>query len=102
MKTKLPVHVSRFTFPAAQFAVAATFLAFALRGSAAVQTFSWTGSQVVPDNNASGLAFTFNVPGSPLMITDVSVNLNIAGGWNGDLYAYLSHGSGFVVLLNRI
>jgi len=25
----------------------------------------------------------------------------MSGGWNGDLYAYLRHGSGFSVLLNR-
>ncbi len=64
---------------------------------------NWTGSQVVPDNNASGVAFTFNISaGSPLVVTNVTVDLQIAGGWNGDLYAYLSHGSGFSVLLNRI
>jgi len=38
----------------------------------------------------------------PALITNVTVDLDITGGWNGDLYAYLSHGSGFVVLLNRI
>ena len=64
---------------------------------------SWTGTQAIPDNNASGVAFAFNVsaPG-PLVITNVTVDLNIAGGWDGDLYAYLSHGSGFSVLLNRV
>ena len=30
------------------------------------------------------------------------MTLNIAGGYNGDLYAYLSHGAGFAVLLNRV
>ncbi len=64
---------------------------------------NWTGSQLIPDNNASGVAFTFNVAaGSPLVVTNVTVDLQIAGGWNGDLYAYLTHGSGFSVLLNRI
>jgi len=64
---------------------------------------NWSGSQAIPDNNASGVAFSFNlsVP-EPLVITNVTVDLTIAGGWNGDLYAYLSHGSGFSVLLNRI
>ena len=64
---------------------------------------SWTGNQPIPDNNASGVAFAFNVsaPG-PLVITNVTVDLTIAGGWDGDLYAYLSHGSGFSVLLNRV
>jgi subtilisin-like proprotein convertase family protein len=66
-------------------------------------TYNWAGSQIIPDNNASGVAFSFNISaGEPLVITNVTVDLNIAGGWNGDLYAYLSHGSGFSVLLNRI
>jgi hypothetical protein len=26
----------------------------------------------------------------------------MSGGWNGDLYAYLAHDSGFTILLNRI
>ena len=64
---------------------------------------NWTGSQIIPDNNGSGVAFAFNFSGlGPLVITNITVDLNIAGGWNGDLYAYLSHGSGFSVLLNRI
>lgn len=64
---------------------------------------TWSGSQIIPDNNASGVAFTFNIAaGEPLAINNVEVSLNIAGGWNGDLYAYLSHGSGFSVLLNRL
>ena len=63
---------------------------------------SWSGSQIIPDNNASGVAFNFNITApAEALITDVEVSLNIAGGWNGDLYAYLSHGSGFSVLLNR-
>ena len=34
-------------------------------------------------------------------IDAVTVTLEIAGGWNGDYYAYLQHGTGFSVLLNR-
>ncbi len=79
----------------------------ALRASALIVpgtiSTNWSGSQIIPDNNASGVAFTFNVAaGSPLFITDVKVGLTLSGGWNGDLYATLSHGSGFSVLLNRI
>lgn len=68
-----------------------------------VLTKSFSGSAAIPDNNASGLAFSFdlNTP-TPAMISGISVDLNISGGWNGDLYAYLSHGSSFAVLLNRI
>ena len=40
------------------------------------------------------------------MIQNLTVNLNLAGGFNGDLYGYLVHttpgGTGFSVLLNRV
>jgi len=70
-------------------------------GARAQLPYSWTGSQPIPDNNGSGVAFGFTVTDPGTRITDVSVSLDISGGWNGDLYAYLSHGSGFAVLLNR-
>ncbi len=81
--------------------LAITLNAFAL--GPATYTTTWSGSQLIPDNNASGIAFPFSIsaPG-PAYITGVTVNLKITGGWNGDLYAYLSHGSGFSVLLNRV
>jgi len=64
---------------------------------------SWSGSQIIPDNNASGVAFSFDIAtGSPVFLTEVKVGFTIAGGWNGDLYATLTHGSGFSVLLNRL
>ena len=64
---------------------------------------TWTGSQTIPDNTASGLTFQFLLTApEPASITNVTVDLFIAGGWDGDLYAYLTHGSGFSVLLNRI
>ena len=70
-----------------------------------VQTFS-TGFQnggVIPDGRLTGWSDTRNVVGAPSgPITDVSVTLNLSGGWNGDLYAYLVHSSGFAVLLNRV
>lgn len=81
--------------------LATTLNAFAL--SPATYSATWSGTQIIPDNNASGIAFPFNISAaSPSYISSVTVNLNIADGWNGDLYAYLSHGSGFSVLLNRV
>ena len=85
--------------------LAAVFTAGRVAATVVPGTIStnWTGSQIIPDNNASGVAFAFNVSaGSPLVVTNVIVDLQISGGWNGDLYAYLSHGSGFSVLLNRL
>jgi len=49
-----------------------------------------------------GWADTRNVSMPLNQVTGVSVSLNLSGGWNGDLYAYLVHNSGFAVLLNRV
>ena len=81
--------------------LALTLNAFAV--APAIYSTTFSGSQIIPDNNAGGIAFPFSISApSPSYITSVSVNLTITGGWNGDLYAYLSHGSGFSVLLNRV
>jgi subtilisin-like proprotein convertase family protein len=58
--------------------------------------------QVIPDNDATGVAYALNFEATGLHISDITISLNISGGWNGDLYAYLSHGSDYVVLLNRV
>jgi len=55
----------------------------------------------VPDNSPIGLAINFPVTSSIVSITELSVILDISGGWAGDLYCYISHDSGFSVLLNR-
>jgi subtilisin-like proprotein convertase family protein len=57
----------------------------------------------VPDNDPSGLASQLTVSGLTGGITNVTVGLNISGGYNGDLYAYLVDPTGdFAVLLNRV
>src|ERR1035441_7780593 len=58
--------------------------------------------QVIPDNNPSGVAYGLSFAATGLQISDIKVTLDISGGWNGDLYAYLSHGSSYSVLLNRV
>src|SRR5437867_8980578 len=56
----------------------------------------------IPDGSVTGLEDTRSVSLPSLFaITDLKVRLNVAGGYNGDLYCYLRHDSGFVVLLNR-
>jgi subtilisin-like proprotein convertase family protein len=59
---------------------------------------------VIPDGSLVGWSDTRTLTGAGVgdRITDVSVTLNLSGGWNGDLYAYLVHSSGFAVLLNRV
>jgi subtilisin-like proprotein convertase family protein len=65
--------------------------------------YNYAGSPVaIPDNNASGAAFSFSLSDPTVAIAEVTVTLNISGGYNGDMYAYLSHGPGFAVLLNRV
>jgi len=65
-------------------------------------TFSSTGSQAIPDADPVGIANAISFTGTGLHVTDVSFTFNISGGWNGDLYAYLTHGSDNLVLLNRV
>lgn len=70
---------------------------------AALYTFnSGTLNQAIPDNNPAGSAYAFTFSETGITIASVSVTLNLSGGWNGDVYAYLSHGSQMAVLLNRV
>ena len=56
----------------------------------------------IPDNSPVGWAGTATASGFASSISSVSVNLNISGGYNGDLYAYLSYGGVLLPLLNRV
>jgi subtilisin-like proprotein convertase family protein len=57
---------------------------------------------VIPDNDPNGLQSSQNLASLPLPIARVTVTLNVSGGVNGDLYAFLSHSSRMAVLLNRV
>ena len=58
---------------------------------------------IIPDNDFNGWADTRSVSTMPAgVIMGLSVDLELTGGWNGDLYAYLVHDSGFTVLLDRV
>ncbi len=60
-------------------------------------------SQLIPDNNLSGVSYSLNFAQvGAALITGMSVSFTTSGGNNGDMYAYLAHGSSFVVLVNRI
>ena len=74
-----------------------------LTPAATVITETYNVSALIPDNNDVGFADirTISAPGLT-EIVDVNVGLVFSGGWNGDLYAYLVHESGFSVLLNRV
>jgi len=82
-------------------------LAFAFGAQATLYTTNWNSSfansGVVPDNNLSGWSDTRTVSTAPAgTLTSLSVSLQLNGGWNGDLYAYLVHDSGFTVLLDHV
>jgi subtilisin-like proprotein convertase family protein len=86
-----------------------TLLAVALLALPAAATLfstNWSSGFVngttVPDHNLSGWTDTRSLLGLEGTIQDISVTLDLAGGWNGDLYAYLVHGDGFSVLLDRV
>jgi subtilisin-like proprotein convertase family protein len=78
-------------------------VAAALTAHAQVEVFNFPVGIDVPDNDPSGIASVGLVSSSILNITDVNVSLNFTGstGFNGDMFVYLSHSSGFSVLLNR-
>src|SRR5712675_1895402 len=73
-------------------------------------TTNFSINAAIPDADESGFSSTKSVNGlftdlplnNTTVITDIRVTLNISGGYNGDLYGYLVHDSGFAVLLNRV
>jgi subtilisin-like proprotein convertase family protein len=69
--------------------------------AASTVNFIYAVGTPVPDNSAIGISDTRQVATSITSISEVNVQLTISGGWSGDLYAYITHGSGFSVLLNR-
>jgi subtilisin-like proprotein convertase family protein len=65
---------------------------------------SGTLNITVPDGNPLGITSALNVSGLGNILSsgdNVSMTLNISGGNNGDLYAYLSYDGHIVTLLNR-
>lgn len=56
----------------------------------------------VNDGDLNGWTDTRSVSGLDREIYNVQVSLHLSGGYNGDLYAYLSHGDQTIVLLNRV
>ena len=74
-------------------------------GAALLNYASGTLNATIPDANVNGYQHTLNVSGQTdpnNVVSDVNVKLNFSGGYNGDLYVYLTHGSGISVLLNRV
>src|SRR6266487_4650783 len=64
-------------------------------------TFGGQPSVAIADGNASGVSDVRSLSSAITAIGSLTVSLNISGEFNGDLYAYLRHDSGFSILLNR-
>ncbi len=92
------------SFPSLQVLTGVALLAFGgfAAGATFTQTFTSTPGAVVPDNDLSGLADTISISTTMTSVDKVTVSIETAGGWTGDLYAYLFHEGTSVVLLNRI
>lgn len=70
-------------------------------------TNGFNNGGVIPDGTPLGLTLATNLTGqfAPQQgrISNVTLGLNISGGYNGDLYAYLAGpNGGFAILLNRV
>lgn len=80
----------------------------ALPAQAIIYSTNWnTGfanGGVIPDGDFSGWSDQRTLSAFPPgTVSSVAVTLNLSGGWNGDLYAYLVNSSGgFCVLLNHV
>jgi subtilisin-like proprotein convertase family protein len=64
-------------------------------------TFGGQASLAIADGSASGVSDVRPLSSAITAIGSLTVFLQISGEFNGDLYAYLRHDSGFSILLNR-
>ena len=99
-----PSRFGRFASKSLQIGCLVMMLAAAsLRAS--VYSESWSFNNIntaIPDGTPSGLSDLRTISSLVTSISAVTVTLNISGEFNGDLYGYLQHSSGFCVLLNRV
>ena len=65
------------------------------------ETYTFTTNRVLTDGHAAGLSEVRNINSAIGNITSIKVRLKLTGEFNGDLYGYVRHSSGFTVLLNR-
>lgn len=77
-------------------------LAVGVQAQTATNVFQQTENALIPDANPTGFYSLNTVSGLAGPIQSVEVSVDITGGFNGDLYAYLAFSDGFSVLLNRV
>jgi hypothetical protein len=66
------------------------------------ESFTYSTNRLVPDGSFSGLSDVRSINTTVGNISSLKVRLKMTGEFNGDMYAYLRHTNGFVVLLNRV
>jgi len=75
----------------------------ALGPAQVVTNYSLSLNASIPDGSAVGLMEQFTASGLSGSVSNVQMHLDITGGFNGDLYAYLVNPQGQLsVLLNRV
>jgi subtilisin-like proprotein convertase family protein len=80
-----------------------TILALAGSARASINVYTVNNlSATIPDNDLNGYQNSQTIGGLSGPMTDVTVSLNITGGFNGDLYIYLYHDNTLAMLLNRV
>src|ERR1039457_6213942 len=60
------------------------------------------GAYAIPDGSLAGVSSQITISGASSSFSDISVAINVSGGYNRDLYAYLSYDGKLVPLLDRI
>ena len=82
--------------------IAGAVLLLALLPAQSALFTSGTLNQGISDGNPTGLSSSLNVSGVAGNIVSLDVHLNISGGYNGDLYVFLSYNNQSAILLNRV
>ena len=81
--------------------VASSSVALSLPGSGFFSA-DYSVNRAIPDGGFIGISDTRTVSTALHSVTNLKVRLKISGTYNGDLFCYLAHGSGYSVLLNRV
>jgi subtilisin-like proprotein convertase family protein len=76
-------------------------VAFNVQNAGAILISSGTLNAAIPDGNPIGYLSTLHID-TGLDVANVTVTLNVTGGYAGDLYAYLTHDGYTAVLVDRI
>ncbi|HVM46535.1 MAG TPA: PEP-CTERM sorting domain-containing protein [Candidatus Acidoferrum sp.] len=82
--------------------IAAATALWGFAASAQTTNFTFNVNEPIPDGSPFGLTFSTNLTLPSASLSNVTLTLDLKGGYNGDLYAYLEHDGYVAVLLNRV